>query len=102
VTLPVKKNDNASEISLIICATVFAQLLLRSTKSAKKKKTHKKFLKHPLSETSKDICGSRRHRIRVTLRVTLRVMAARHLRNAHATKVQKIKKSTKNEKTRFF
>jgi hypothetical protein len=48
-------------LSLIICAMAFAQLLLRPTKSAKKKKTRKKFLKYPLSETSKDICGSRRH-----------------------------------------
>jgi hypothetical protein len=48
-------------LSLIICATAFAQPLLRPTKSAKKKKTRKKFLKHPLSETSKDICDSRRH-----------------------------------------
>jgi hypothetical protein len=49
------------DVSLIICAAAFAQPLLRSTKSAKKKKTRKKFLKYPLSETSKDICGSRRH-----------------------------------------
>jgi hypothetical protein len=33
-------------VSLIICATALAKPLLRPTKSAKKKKTRKKFLKH--------------------------------------------------------
>jgi hypothetical protein len=88
-------------ISLIICATALAKPLLRPTKSAKKKKTHKKFLKHPLSETSKDICGSRRywscetkHRRNDDIAFTRRF--ARWLRDVRATSARRKRKKSKN------
>jgi hypothetical protein len=93
-------------ISLIICTTIFAQPLLRLTKLAKKKKTRKKFLKYPLSETSKDICGSRRHwscetKHRQNDDIMLAQRFTRWLHNVHVTSAwQKRKKSKNRQKTK--
>jgi hypothetical protein len=93
-------------LSLIICAMVFAQPLLHSIKSAKKKKTRKKFFKYPLSETSKDICDSRRHwSCETKHRQNDDIAFARHFtrrsRNVCAMLArQKCKKSKNRQKTK--
>jgi hypothetical protein len=88
-------------VSLIICATALVKPLLCLTKSAKKKKTRKKFLKHPLSETSKDICGSRRHWLCETKHrrnddIAFVRCFARRLRDVRATSAQQKRKKSKN------
>jgi hypothetical protein len=85
----------------------FCPAVAPSDKVGKKKKTHKKFLKHPLSETSKDICGSQRHWSCETKHhrnddITFTQRFVQWLHDVRATKAQKIEKSTKNKKTRFF
>jgi hypothetical protein len=88
-------------LSLIIYATALAKPLLYPTKSAKKKKTCKKFLKHPLSETSKDICGSRRHwsceiKHRRNNDITFVQCFTRRPRNVCATSARRKRKKSKN------
>jgi hypothetical protein len=93
-------------LSLIICATAFVQPLLRPTKSAKKKKTRKKFRKYPLNKTSKDICGSRRHwscemKHRQNDDIAFARRFVRRPRDVRATSAQqKCKKSKNRQKTK--
>jgi hypothetical protein len=95
-------------LSLIIWTTMFSQLLLRSTKSVKKKKSCKKLLKHSFSETPKSIYVSRSHwscetKHRRNDDITFARHFARRLRDVRATSTRrKCKKSKNRQKTKKY
>jgi hypothetical protein len=79
----------------------FSPAVAPADKVGKKKETRKKFLKHLLSETSKDICGSRRHwscetKHRRNDNIAFARCFARRPRNVRATPARRKHKKSKN------